>query len=87
VGKVEKCTQIFWCENLNGLYHLRVLAIDERIILKWLFGCDAVDWINVTQDRNHCLDFVVMFMNFSFFGRGGQLGDCWLLKMDFGPAG
>jgi hypothetical protein len=23
----------------------------------------AVDWINVTQDRNYCLDFVVMVMN------------------------
>ena len=43
---------------------MRVLAVDERIILKWLLGCDAVDWINVTQVRNHYLDFVVMVMNF-----------------------
>jgi len=64
VGKVEKCTQIFWRENPNGLYHLRVLAVDEMIILKWLLGCDAVDWINVIQDRNHCLAFVVTIMNF-----------------------
>jgi hypothetical protein len=65
VGKVEKCTQIFfWNENLNELYHLKVLALGERIILKWLLGCDDVDWINVIQDRNHCLDFVVVVMNF-----------------------
>jgi hypothetical protein len=51
VAKVETCTQIFWHENLNVSYHLRVLAVDERIILKWLLGCDAVDWINVTQDK------------------------------------
>jgi len=50
-----------------------------------------VDWINVTQDRKHCLDFVVMVVNFwvefFFFFFLEQLSDCWLLKMDFRPAG
>lgn len=64
MGKLRNAHIFFWHENLNGLYHLRVLAVDERIILEWLLGCDSVDWISVNQDKNHCLDFVVMIMKF-----------------------
>ena len=39
----------FWCGNLREKGHLENLAVDERIILKWIFKkCnELIDWFTV----------------------------------------
>jgi hypothetical protein len=39
--------------NLKVPGLLEGTGVDGRIILKWIFGCKSVDWIQLVQDRAH----------------------------------
>jgi hypothetical protein len=46
----------FYFESLKGRDSLEDSGIDGRIILNWILGeigLDDVDWIYLSQDRNH----------------------------------
>jgi hypothetical protein len=53
----------FWLESLRGTDHLEDLDIDRRIILKWILGMEAMDWIHLAQDRDWWQAVVTMIMN------------------------
>lgn len=45
------CTQ-FLLQSLKGKDRLEFLGVDYRMILKWMSGKSAVDWVHKTEDRD-----------------------------------
>jgi hypothetical protein len=52
VGGEERCVQGFgfWWGNLRERDHLRYP--DGRIILRWIFRCRGMDWIQLAEDTD-----------------------------------
>jgi hypothetical protein len=62
----EMCTG-FWWESLKEKDHLKDQGIDGRMGSKWtlgkLLGGGGVEWIHLTQDRDHSWAHVNAVMN------------------------
>jgi len=42
----------FWWGNLRESDHLGDPGLDGRVILRWIWGCGGMDWIELAQDRD-----------------------------------
>ena len=64
MGRREVCIE-FWRGNLGEGYHLKNLGVNGRIILKRYSGSGmgAMDWIDLTQDRDRWRALVNAVMN------------------------
>ena len=53
----------FWLGILREIYHLEDVGVDGKVILKWIFKNEGLNWTDLAHNRDKWRSLLTTLMN------------------------